>query len=347
MDDRYANLDDAPGGRDGNNPIPHLQHLRQVHKVHYFFGSVDRKTDKMLRTFRDKTGKNWIEERSLANLGTMAGTILKTLNTSVLKTAASCGNAALSTHTSTVSTATSGVGADDLLAETALAPEGDLSKGMALAPTAISWTTLPQLSFKSYRGCLIEHLKTLQRSQELFTGSVRGWENYLVKVAEDPFAEGATRWAYHSTFTQDGKEIPYVLKRFKSSGSKWMAHTPDNYLEQTKASAVAAFLACQFNAKGKWKTVEYLSSYAVEIKQPLKPARNYSAEPKLPDGPFTKWCNNTGVWSWLDLKDDTLVQFSKFTYDATGGFMMVADLQGIYHEGKYQLTDPVILCKDL
>ena len=37
----------------------------------------------------------------------------------------------------------------------------------------------------------------------------------------------------------------------------------------------------------------------------------------------------------------------RWTYEATGGYMMVADLQGVLAAEGYVLTDPVILCEDV
>jgi hypothetical protein len=66
-------------------------------------------------------------------------------------------------------------------------------------------------------------------------------------------------------------------------------------------------------------------------------------------GSFRKFCDNTGgpvdiAAGW----DRTLAHFMKFAYEQTNGFLMVADLQGVKDcDGRFQLTDPVLLCTDV
>ena len=72
--------------------------------------------------------------------------------------------------------------------------------------------------------------------------------------------------------------------------------------------------------------------------------RYYNVETVLPDYKlFQKWNNNVG---YVDEKifSSTLDAFSHWTYDSTGGFLNVVDLQGVDRKDKYILTDPVINC---
>ena len=64
-------------------------------------------------------------------------------------------------------------------------------------------------------------------------------------------------------------------------------------------------------------------------------------------GQFTKYCNNTGFWD-EGVFDPTLAAFVKWAYEITGGYLIVADLQGVKcpHHG-FLLTDPVVLCTDV
>ena len=73
--------------------------------------------------------------------------------------------------------------------------------------------------------------------------------------------------------------------------------------------------------------------------------RYYFAEEKL-DGEFIQFCNNTGSWN-PDHLDEWLMRFVLWTQKVTGGFMMVADLQGIKTPKGYVFTDPVVLCQDI
>ncbi len=76
--------------------------------------------------------------------------------------------------------------------------------------------------------------------------------------------------------------------------------------------------------------------------------RRFCTEYHLPtDGSaFTKYSNNTGYWD-ADSLNKTLLHFTKYTYKATDGYIIVTDLQGVCKGETYHLTDPVILCKDI
>ena len=75
--------------------------------------------------------------------------------------------------------------------------------------------------------------------------------------------------------------------------------------------------------------------------------RRFCTEHLLPtDGTeFIKFSNNTGYWD-EDSLNETLLRFTKYTHDATHGFIIVTDLQGVRKGNTYHLTDPVLLCKD-
>ena len=45
--------------------------------------------------------------------------------------------------------------------------------------------------------------------------------------------------------------------------------------------------------------------------------------------------------------DESLARFSRYTFEVTGGYMMVVDLQGALTEDGFVLTDPVVLCLDV
>ena len=75
--------------------------------------------------------------------------------------------------------------------------------------------------------------------------------------------------------------------------------------------------------------------------------RFYFVEQMLP-GKFQKYSCNTGYWEDDPaVLDRWLLEFALWTAEVTKGFMMVSDLQGCRTAEGYQLTDPVILCKDV
>ena len=68
----------------------------------------------------------------------------------------------------------------------------------------------------------------------------------------------------------------------------------------------------------------------------------------LPTGgsEITKYSNNPGYWD-ADILNKTLLRLAKCTHDATGGYMVVINLQVVSKGGTYHLTDPDFLCKDI
>jgi hypothetical protein len=76
--------------------------------------------------------------------------------------------------------------------------------------------------------------------------------------------------------------------------------------------------------------------------------RRFCAETPLPTeaSSFIQYSNNTGYWNDEHL-DETLLRFTEFTYQATNGYLMVTDLQGVRKGSDFYLTDPVVLCEDV
>merc|ERR1712193_428671 len=158
---------------------------------------------------------------------------------------------------------------------------------------------------------------------------------------------GAVRWAYHGECLIEGAWEPYVFKRFVGAAD----HTRARYLGQIQESSIANFLAEQFNASKRSgvKPIRFLDAIVLQWKPSGGSPEYVCAEETLPGGlsAFRKFSNNAGDWDLTDLKDNSLLEFSKYTFDATGGYMMVSDLQGVDNGTEYLLTDPVILCKDV
>lgn len=141
-----------------------------------------------------------------------------------------------------------------------------------------------------------------------------------------------------------------VVKSFKGAGDKG-AHSVDQYLKQIEVSTIAAHLGNLFNTTAAkppgCPKVSFLKSHVISTNS--IPARTYCLEHLL-EGTFTKLCNNTGYWNDAALDEQTaLVHFVEWTHKVTKGYLLVADLQGVYdyHTKSYLLTDPVILCTDV
>ena len=70
-----------------------------------------------------------------------------------------------------------------------------------------------------------------------------------------------------------------------------------------------------------------------------------SKEPWI-SGDYKKFNNNFG---WVDEKEysASIQAFSHWTYNISGKYLIVVDLQGMKSGSTFLLTDPVIHCKDL
>jgi hypothetical protein len=180
----------------------------------------------------------------------------------------------------------------------------------------------------------------------------------LMRRAPSPFAEGEVRLAYHGQlakeeidFLKDGHSM--VMKSFKHLGKG--VNDRDQYLKQMEVSAIAHFLAKEYN-KSSFKPSHCLGINVLPVivveevdeKNESSGNRRFCTENLLPTGgsEFTKYSNNTGYWD-ADSLNETLLRFTKYTHDATHGYIIVTDLQGVRKGNTYHLTDPVILCKDI
>ena len=142
-----------------------------------------------------------------------------------------------------------------------------------------------------------------------------------------------------------------VMKAFKHVGEG--VNDRDKYLKQMEVSAIAHFLANQYNAAkpSNCKNVHVLPVLVIgeeDAKNEHSGNRRFCAEAPLPSGGtgFVKYSNNTGYWDGDNL-DETLLRFSKYTYEVNHGYIMVTDLQGVQKGDQFYLTDPVTLCKDI
>ena len=154
-----------------------------------------------------------------------------------------------------------------------------------------------------------------------------------------------------------------VFKRFivRASSSVDALGSMFPYRRQIEENTVTKFLAEKFNRRNATRggsaglrEIKVVTARVVETSGTV-----YNME-RLLTGQFTKWCNNDGTWlesAFEDGKADrTLLEFMKFSYTFTGGYMLVTDLQGTKAEPGlpwadpaqpgYTLTDPGVLCVD-
>jgi Alpha-kinase family/von Willebrand factor type A domain len=177
----------------------------------------------------------------------------------------------------------------------------------------------------------------------------------VLRCGKEPFAEGETRISFRGQLSPAEAEMSHpksavVLKSFKFLGDG--VNDLKQYLKQMEVSNIAYYLSKQYN-KSFRRThcgrVHFLQVCVVEALDETKEAngnRRFCAENPLPTNEFTHFSNNTGYWNH-DFLDETLLRFTEFTYQATNGYLMVTDLQGVRKGKDFYLTDPVVLCKDV
>lgn len=225
----------------------------------------------------------------------------------------------------------------------------------------IDWDVFPEVRVKIYTmrppiGLQSLKKKTMSISVQILYPGADG--STTMRYHNTPFAKGACRWAFHAQVRDlDSDWGNHVTKRFISVKKKH-PHGKARYMKAIEDSTIAMFLAQQWMSRkpANCKDIEFLPAYVAEV-QPentssqwvhsSKKMEYFCCEPSLPDGEFQKFSNNAGDWDQALITDKTLLDFCKYTYDATRGYMMVTDLQGVLSDGVYHLTDPAVICEDV
>jgi len=174
---------------------------------------------------------------------------------------------------------------------------------------------------------------------------VHSWKEirlvHSIRVADVPFAKGNCRWAYRAEMrTKSGAE-PYVLKRFQGPSE----HHLGRYVQQMKVSWAVALLAEGFredSASAGLPKVECVKSHVIEM---WGTCFFWTAEKVLPGG-TTAWKRFTdNMGHFHEQIPDVLLKFIKFTFEKSNNSIIVSDLQGVYYNGTYMLTDLAIHSK--
>lgn len=342
--DKYAD-DPTPNGK-SKDATHYLQALRALN-VHYFFYRVNSTCDAMVAKFNEQVKKNgksrssdYITIQELSQVEDLTQSVLKTLSSSVLKTymaARSVAYSKLSSHMTSISEADEG----SVSGVTSLGEPDDVKEIQA---SSISWNSVldrqvevlvckPPLGISS-----LQH-----KTSPIYLSATSAGPAALKWYAEAPFAKGACRWAYWGRLQVRGDWRDVVLKRFIGDN----CHSKARYLKTLEESAIAKFLADNYNARRSagCKAVRFLAAGVIEMMTGGR-TEFFSCEEALPPGSFVKFCSNAGDWSQMDL-DRSLLEFAKYTYDATGGYIMVTDLQGVASGSEFVLTDPALVCRDV
>jgi len=333
--DDYADKD-TPNGTEGKNATPPLRYLKAKH-VHYFFCPPPGHTcSRMVEAFNERVNA-YVEMKQLDEVHQLSDTVLKTLSTSVMRTVAS-GRSALTHSLSTICPITE---EDEDDQRSSIAEPINVE---SFSRSEVKFTSLPTQTIKVFQ---IKPPYAVSSLRSPFVSIVcqvmhNGRDaTTVMKWDQKPFAKGSVRWAFYGQVKHDTEFQPYVMKRFQGA-----RHARSSYMQGIEESSIAQFLAEQYNFHKKpgCKPIRHIPAYVLEIQQ--MPAEYLFGEAQLPGYPFQKWANNAGDWD-LSMIDQSLLEFAKFSYDATEGFIMVSDLQGVDTGHEFVLTDPVLLCKDV
>lgn len=304
------------------------------------FGRITSYCDQMVRVFGDK-GINF-EVCDLKDPGKLASTV----TTSVRKSISKSITASRSKSKSKTADGTGGFDDCSRASEYKICdakPSVDEWKSLTAQPVKVLCNK-PISSINDLKAPLHFGMIRLGKSASTATEA----KKMFMLRAKHPFAQGELRLAYYaklgtnesSLSSPDGKGDK-VLKSFKKESSD-----RKDYLSQMEVSTIAHFLAEEYNKKSRpshCPEVKFLTVNVVEAEGESR----YCAEDQLPGAAtsFTKYSNNTGYWNEDEI-NQSLLLFTRFTYETTRGYLMVTDLQGVRDGNSYILTDPAILCKD-
>lgn len=168
-------------------------------------------------------------------------------------------------------------------------------------------------------------------------------------------------------YMRGGMRLVYGFQDEQVSGKdgSWMVAKCSRYLDESlnvrgvveahaKSTAVARYLAARFNQQMRQlpedgprpPTIFFVPCFVYDVTgtslPPEEPA-HFAAERYLP-GAFLKYNSNNGYVAESSLKHHEAVQaFLHFSWEATEGQLLVADLQGVARAGEVLLTDPQVL----
>ena len=155
--------------------------------------------------------------------------------------------------------------------------------------------------------------------------------NSMVLVAPRAFARGCMRSSYYVIDLQC-VEKTFVAKRYRKNVKT------SQYFDDVSMHSIAEFWAQKFNSYDPPKKARFVPAAVLELPY-REPKLTFAIEPHLL-GEFKKYNNNNGFVS--EEARCTPQAFSHFTFHASGGELMIVDIQGVGDD----YTDPQILSRD-
>eukprot|EP00397_Hematodinium_sp_SG-2012_P008289 GEMP01008345.1.p1 GENE.GEMP01008345.1~~GEMP01008345.1.p1 ORF type:complete len:754 (+),score=158.32 GEMP01008345.1:656-2917(+) len=188
--------------------------------------------------------------------------------------------------------------------------------------------------------------KRFQYSWDPTTANARIHNVIIVEVSRDaqPYAQGNMRFVYD--MREEGK-----MDRMVAKETKLDRIIKDEEECFAKSSACAAYFATLFRERTGLE-VRVLPCCVYRVEEKMYHRKDISctfmpwfcAEKFIP-GVFTKWISNSGYIS-DNPQTKVLASFAHFTHHHSSGQLMVTDLQGVYSDYRYTLTDPQVHSTD-
>lgn len=169
-----------------------------------------------------------------------------------------------------------------------------------------------------------------------FNPMTRRWSasNVTVSMSPQPFQEGTMR----HVFDLVDYSLPPGRQQCVAKVSKDPYEARQTYFAEVEMQYKCKDLACKFNGHCPPKRIDFIDAWVLEFPNRPSPSGGrftVMAEPKL-RGSYTKHSNNYGFVSPEDR--NTPQAFSHWTWVASGGKLLVCDIQGVGDN----YTDPQI-----
>jgi hypothetical protein len=240
---------------------------------------------------------------------------------------------------------------DDRL-EAFLEDKGDSCSNIIQDPTASAWNGGSELQIRLYHCAFSGDIQDLCHAGKAAATHHFVHKSTVVHISSQVFAQGRKRLVRNVLLSSGRAAVAKYLRTSVTTGSRGprKVHFLDflaAQLIECEISAVAGFLAQQFNAMEGGKQITILETYAAALKTAVGQNSNwggFNLQDALPHGKLQHFSNKVG-W-WHEAADEKLMRFSQWTYEVTGGHMMVVNFKGVCTEDGWTLLEPCILCVD-
>ncbi|RHZ48991.1 hypothetical protein Glove_535g4 [Diversispora epigaea] len=315
---RFTSMaDDYPAGDPNGLTAEGVLEKMKSENILYFFGKITNRTETMIQVFRSIIGEIPVfdlaggDPTELINKFTRAATSSITISVSL----------------------TSTLGSRDKNVYTSRQRSHDLN------PDVPDWDTLTLR-----KGVILCYPipKTLDELKEprYFNKGRLVARNFSFKIAPQAFSSGGEKRAYFALNTKSDPPKKVVMKEYLIDGT---GNPFERYLEAVEISSVASFLSIKFNLIARRKNIRRVNFLDVSFIRASIDDRTsyYTTELELQDAKYERFNVNSGL---IVKFRPTLEAFAHFTYEYTGGYLVVCDLQGIELPDRFLLTDPAIHC---